>query len=249
MSFPIQISERSGVRYLHFNSDWIQGAMRVARPWQLELEYTREMMTSLLLRPDLPRRVLLVGLGAASLLKFLHHHFPEMHLTVVEIEPSVLHAARQFFNLPDDPLRIRIVIADAVDYVLQPGEHFDLILLDGFNEDGRPGMLDTLPFYQACRARLSQQGILAVNMLSRNRGFKASVERVLQAFDDRAFVFPSCESGNAITFAAHGESVVLPLTDLKTRAEQLKVQTSLNVLPTLSRLAQAKTCLNATLVL
>ena len=71
MTFPIQISEQSGVRYLHFNSDWIQGAMRIARPWSLELAYTREMMASLLLRENtnLPRRVLLIGLGAASLLK------------------------------------------------------------------------------------------------------------------------------------------------------------------------------------
>lgn len=249
MTFPIQISEQSGVRYLHFNSDWIQGAMRVARPWQLELEYTREMMTSLLLRPELPQRVLLIGLGAASLLKFLYRHFPTMQLTVVEIEPAVLHAARQFFKLPEDPARIRLVIADAVDYILQPGESFDLILLDGFNEDGRPGMLDTLPFYQACRARLSMQGILAVNLLSHNRGFKSSVERVLQAFDDRAFVFPSCESGNAIAFAAEGEPVEMALTELKALAEQLKAQTGLNLLPTLSRLAQAKTCLNETLVL
>ncbi len=42
----IEISEERGVRYLHFGSHWIQGAMRVARPWALELEYTRDMMLS-----------------------------------------------------------------------------------------------------------------------------------------------------------------------------------------------------------
>ena len=47
----IEISEERGVRYLHFGSHWIQGAMRVARPWALELEYTRDMMLALLLRP------------------------------------------------------------------------------------------------------------------------------------------------------------------------------------------------------
>ena len=48
----ILVSEAAGVRYLHFSSDWIQGAMRVARPYALELEYTREMMAALLLRPE-----------------------------------------------------------------------------------------------------------------------------------------------------------------------------------------------------
>jgi hypothetical protein len=43
----VDISEETGVRYLHFGSDWIQGAMRIARPWSLELAYTREMMAGL----------------------------------------------------------------------------------------------------------------------------------------------------------------------------------------------------------
>ena len=38
----IDISEEAGVRYLHFGSSWIQGAMRIARPFALELDYTRE---------------------------------------------------------------------------------------------------------------------------------------------------------------------------------------------------------------
>ena len=53
-NFPkhsVDISEEAGVRYLHFGSDWVQGAMRIARPWALELSYTREMMAGLLLRP------------------------------------------------------------------------------------------------------------------------------------------------------------------------------------------------------
>ena len=48
----ITISEERGVRYLHFASPWIQGAMRIARPYRLELEYTRDLMLPLLLRPS-----------------------------------------------------------------------------------------------------------------------------------------------------------------------------------------------------
>ncbi|MCC6878882.1 MAG: spermidine synthase, partial [Rhodocyclaceae bacterium] len=105
MATPIDISEEGGVRYLHFDSDWIQGAMRIARPWALELDYTREMMAALLLRPepDWPRKALLIGLGAASLTKFLYRHRPRAKLTVVEIEPAVVAAAHRFFKLPDDP--------------------------------------------------------------------------------------------------------------------------------------------------
>ena len=74
----IEVSEENGVRFLHFGSEWVQGAMRVARPYSLELEYTREMMACLLLRGDRewPQRVLQIGLGAASLTKFWYRYRP-----------------------------------------------------------------------------------------------------------------------------------------------------------------------------
>jgi spermidine synthase len=248
MAISIDIREDAGVRTLHFGSDWVQGAMRIARPWNLELEYTREMMASLLLR-DAPRKVLLIGLGAASLTKFLYRNYPQAHLTVVEIEPAVVAAARQFFKLPEDPKRLHLVIGDGAEFVLNSNKKFDLILVDGFDEKARTGALETLPFYQACRTRLSDDGMMAVNMLTRSRGFKATAARIAEAFDDRALVFPSCESGNAVALAAGGTPLEVSFEGLKENALKLKEATGLNLLPTLTRLAQAKTCLNNTLVL
>jgi len=248
MTTPIDIREESGVRTLHFGSEWIQGAMRIARPWNLELEYTREMMASLLLR-DAPKNVLLIGLGAASLTKFMYRHYPLAHLTVVEIEPGVVAAARQFFKLPEDPKRIHMVIGDGAEYMLNSTKKFDLILVDGFDQHARAGALDTLPFYQATRSRLSDDGVMAANLLGRNRGFKSSLARICEAFENRALVFPSCESGNAITLAASGDPIEISFDDLKESALKLKETTGLNLLPTLARLAQAGTCLDNRLVL
>jgi spermidine synthase len=251
MATPIQVSEEAGVRYLHFGSDWIQGAMRIARPWALELDYTREMMAALLLRPepDWPRKALLVGLGAASLTKFLYRHRPQAKLTVVEIEPAVVAAARQHFKLPEDPKRLRIEIADGVEWLAASDQVFDLILVDGFDADARAGGLDTLPFYRACRAHLGDAGLLTVNLLGRNRGFKASVERIRKAFDNRAMVFPSCDHGNAIAFAAAGEPVSQSLGELSLQAVVLRKATGLNLLPTLARLAQWQSCAGGRLAL
>ena len=247
----IEISEAAGVRSLHFGSDWVQGAMRIARPWALELDYTREMMASLLLRPESgwPRRALLIGLGAGSLTKFLYRHRPRAKLTVVEIDAAVVAAARQFFKLPDDPLRIHIEIGDGADYMTRAKPVFDLILVDGFDADARSGRLDTLPFYLSCRARLSDEGLLAVNLLSRRKDFRHSVERLQQAFDGRTLTFPFCDSGNAIIFAAAGEPIDLTLAELKTSALALKNETGLNLLPTLVRLQQARTCAEGRLAL
>ena len=79
----ISVSEQQGVRYLHFGSALVQGAMRIARPYALELEYTRELMFPLLFHPaGWPRRVLQVGLGAASVTKFLHQIDEDAGLSV-----------------------------------------------------------------------------------------------------------------------------------------------------------------------
>jgi spermidine synthase len=251
MTFSIDISEEAGVRSLHFGSHWVQGAMRIARPWHLELDYTKEMMAGLLLRDDshFPRKVLLIGLGAASLTKFLYRNYPLAKLTVVEIEPRVVAAAQQFFKLPDDPKRLNIIIADGNEYVTTTKNTYDLILVDGFNEHAHPGDLNQLPFYLACRSRLSSQGLLAVNLLGLCAGVKGGFEHIENAFDGRGLMFPSCDSGNTIAFAATGDEVSISLDDLKEQAHELKDRTGLNLLPTITRLEQAQTCAGGVLKL
>ena len=246
MSTPIDISEAAGVRYLHFGSDWIQGAMRIRKPNALELAYTREMMAGLLLRDGLaedagqwPKKVLIIGLGAASLAKFVYHACPQSRIKVVEIAPSVIAAARQFFKLPNEDARFSIHVGCGAQYVLEKDQTYDYILVDGYDRNARAGALDTLPFYQALRSRLSSQGLMAVNLFGRSRGYKASVERILAAFDDRVLAFPSCDSGNVVAFGAAGEPIERPLSELRERASLLKTETGLDLGPTIARLEQS----------
>ena len=236
----IEISETAGVRALHFSSDWVQGAMRVRRPNALELAYTREMMAGLLLRePPWPRDVLLIGLGAGSLAKFIYHHLPKTKITVVEINPQVEMIARLHFKLPDDPLRLRVIIGCGADYMPGGDKRFDYILVDGFDGNARAGVLETLPFYQACRARLTANGLMTLNLLGRSRGFQASAGRIETAFDGRSLVFPSCDSGNTIAVETADEAVDVTIGELRSRAEVLRRETGLNLLPTIARIEQA----------
>ena len=236
----ITISEERGVRFLHFGSPWIQGAMRIARPYALELEYTRELMFPLLLHADTwPRRVLQVGLGAASVTKFLHRHRPDAKITVVEIDANVVMAARLHFRLPDEAPNLRIVIGDAADHVAAKDGRHDLIVVDGYDEKGRPGMLDTEPFYANCRRRLASGGMLSVNLLTRTRGVKASVDRLRRAFDDRVRVLPPSDAGNTVAIAAVGDAVDESFASLRARAQRLKATTGLDLMATIARVSEA----------
>ncbi|MFO1314670.1 MAG: spermidine synthase [Burkholderiales bacterium] len=239
MAHAIEVSEEAGVRYLHFGSRWIQGAMRIARPNALELDYTRDMMFPLLLRPGAwPRTVLLIGLGAASLTRFLWRHRPRAGQTVVEIEPAVIAAARQFFRLPEEGARMRIEIVDGADYVAYERREFDLVLVDGFDAKGRTGMLDTLPFYCNAQARLSARGVMAANLLTRNHGIRGSLDRVRAAFAGRAVALPACASGNVVIVAAAGEAIEVAGTEVVRRARRLRAETGLDLVPTVRRLRE-----------
>lgn len=239
-SHAIDISEEAGVRYLHFGSDWVQGAMRIARPWSLELVYTRELMAGLLLRPSTnwPRKVLLIGLGAGSLAKFVYRYFPDCRIRAVEINPQVAFVASQYFKLPDDPLRLSITIGCGAEYIQTTRDQFDLILSDGFDADGHSGPLETESFFQSCRSKLTPNGLLAINLL-REKGFQQRVDRIHRAFDGQGIVFPPCESGNTIVLARGDTPVDVALSTLRERAEAIRTNTRLDLRPTISRLQMA----------
>lgn len=236
MPDSITISEQSGVRYLHFGSEWIQGAMRIRRPNSLELAYTREMTLPLLFRdPPWPRRILMIGLGAGSLAKFVLNALPDSHLQVVEINPGVPHVARQHFRLPEEHQRFRIAIEDGIDYIDRTRHRFDWILVDGYDRHARSGPLDQAPFYAACRARLSDQGILTANLFQRARGHQASIARLSAAFERRAIAIASADVGNVIGIAATGRSLAIPLAEMRERAIALRETSGLDLRPAITR--------------
>ncbi len=250
MEFIIDIQERDGLRTMCFESKCVQGAMRIAQPWDLVLEYTQVMMAALLLRDaESIRRILLIGLGTGSLTKFLYRHCPQAHLTVVEISPRVVAAAREHFELPDDPTRLNIVVGDGVNFVQHAGTPYDLILVDGFNEFAHPGDLNTQPFYQNCRLRLSDQGFLVVNLIGLSHNYKGGFAYIESAFDGRAVRFPKCKSGNTIAFAATGEKLQLSVDELKVRAMELEVRTGLSLMPMLIKLEAEPVCSAGTLTI
>src|SRR5204862_2814096 len=90
------VSERFGVRTLHNGSDTVQSAMRLARPNDLELSYTRSMMAFFLFVPA-PKKALLIGLGGGSVAKFMFHRLPRVHIKAIEVSAQVVAIARNYF--------------------------------------------------------------------------------------------------------------------------------------------------------
>ena len=164
----VEVSEEDGVRSLHLGGDAIQSSIRLDRPDELALDYTRAMMAFLLFQP-LPQEVLMIGLGGGSMARYIHQRMPATHTTVVEINAKVLAVARSMFHFPPDDARLTVEIADGADYVCDHAGSADALLVDGFDDGKQPAALCTQAFYDAAYAALRSGGVMAVNFMAEER--------------------------------------------------------------------------------
>jgi spermidine synthase len=208
---PPLVRTRRGRRTLEFEPGDIQSEMLLARPHALALAYTRAMMCFALFVPR-PRHILMVGLGGGSLVKFCHRHFPECRITVVELRADVI-ALRDQFMVPPDDARLRVIHADAVDYVGTlaartgrpsagaPADTFDVVLVDGFGPDGLPSALAGGAFYRDCRAVLREGGVLVANVFTYDPRYPAVLQALDAVFAGRTCWFDKVAGNNRIVFA------------------------------------------------
>lgn len=230
----ITVSEEKGVRYLHFGTEWVQGAMRVRKPWALELDYSRHMMAWLLFQ-SAPERLLQIGLGAGSLTKFVYREMPQIALTVVENSPAVYGVARSQFQLPAENDRFEVVIEDGEHYIAQPSlkQYFSIVQIDVFDAQARGPALDSLAFYQTCLKVLKPGGIVVVNLFGDVPSYARNYERILQAFGGYVLVLPPLEAGNVIMLGFRAPELqangfMTSWTALRKRADEIEEQFNLN---------------------
>jgi spermidine synthase len=197
------------VRYLHFGTQWVQGAMCIARPNRLELEYQQQMMAPALFVPE-PQVVVQLGLGAAALAKFCHRHLPASRIVAVELSERVIAVARQWFALPPDDARLRVVQADARRYLEALalsqargiGPAVDWLQVDLYDAQARGPVYDDADFYGRCRRVMGPGGVAAFNLFGSS--LRASLEQIRCAFGDCWLSLPRSAAGNTVVlgFAA-----------------------------------------------
>jgi spermidine synthase len=222
---PATVSEADGVRYLHLGTPWVQGAMRIAKPQAIELEYVQRMMAWLLLRPaDAPAgRAVQLGLGAATVTKFCHKKL-RWHCTAVEINPMVIGVCRGWFRLPPDDARLAVVEADAGAWVADPAHagSADALCVDLYDHEAAAPVLDSEAFYRGCHAVLADGGVMSVNLFGRDVSFGRSAARIAAVFgEDRLAMLKPTREGNTIVLAWKG--FALPAREeLRARADAIE---------------------------
>ncbi len=223
---PVTLSEMDGVRYLHFGTEWVQGAMRLRKPDWLELEYAQQMM-SWMLFAETPRHVVQLGLGTGALTKFCYRQFLQARVTAVELNPAVVQICEAMFKLPAEDDRLQILEMDAGEFVAQRAQRggIDILQVDLYDATARGPVLDTPAFYADCAACLSEDGIMTVNLFGDHPSYAKNLKAMRHAFA-QIVCLPEVHDGNVIALAFRRQQP-LDFKVLHARAAEIVAQTKL----------------------
>ena len=227
---PVTFSESGGVRYLHFGSELIQGAMRIRDPDEIYLEYNQQMMAWLLFLETKPgMHIAQLGLGTGALTKFQHRYCPAVKTTVVELNPSVIVAARSMFFTPDDDRRLETLQTDAKEFVhlKKYKNHFDAVQVDLYDAICDGPVASSLDFYKGSFDILKAPGVLTVNLFSRHKSFDINLNNICEAFDNRVLLFPESHDCNVVAIAFKGPRLEAEWKDVSKRAKLILEKTGL----------------------
>ncbi|MFA6908687.1 MAG: fused MFS/spermidine synthase [Patescibacteria group bacterium] len=87
----------------------------------------------------------------------------DISLDAVEIDPEITTVARNYFNLDEQP--ITIIHDDGRHYLESTDERYDIIIVDAYSQQIYiPFQLTTQEFFDLVRSRLTDQGLMAINV-------------------------------------------------------------------------------------
>lgn len=201
----VEVVDSGDKRSLYFGGDSLQSAMYLSAPHQLALSYTRFMMAPLLLE-DAPQRILLVGIGAGSMLRFFHHHFPGAHIDGIDKSQEVIDLAAEYFHLPAAE-NLRIHCGSGFDFLEQRTDEYDydLILIDAFDSFGMAEEIYNRDFFELCLHHLSITGTVSFNLWSGDRILMEHIADEIAYHFESILELPVPNRGNVVFLAGRGD--------------------------------------------
>ncbi len=183
-------------------------------------------------RPDKPRKVGFVGLGAGTLAVYGR---ASDHFRFYEINPEVVRLANRYFTyLSDCSAQVDVVLGDArLQLEQESPQEYDVLVLDAFSGDGVPVHLLTSEAFDTYHKHLKPAGVIAVHVSNRHLDLRpvllAQAERAHRRMQSVRFNGRNLTTGGEVstwaflttdvTALAHGD--FQKLQQLETTTKQL----------------------------
>jgi len=115
-----------------------------------------------------PLKILIVGGGDGGTAREVLKHEGINRIQLVEIDREVIAVSKSYFpslGLALDHPKVNVLVMDAIQYVREIKETFDIILIDSTDPviEQSEGLF-SVPFYRDCLHALTEQGILAAQV-------------------------------------------------------------------------------------
>jgi spermidine synthase len=115
-----------------------------------------------------PSHILIIGGGDGGTAREVIKHEGVVKIQQVEIDREVIRASKKYFpsisSALDHP-KVHVLVMDAVQYIAQSREKFDVIIIDSTDPVIKQSEgLFTVSFYRDCLNALNQNGILAAQV-------------------------------------------------------------------------------------
>lgn len=211
----------TGLRHLYSNEKHLkQGGMDVRNPDRLVFEYYRMSLIALAFLDVEPKDILVVGLGAGSVPKYLNRYFPAASIDVVEIDPDVVAIAKKYFLFKEND-RMKVQVNDGRMFIKRTKKKYDLVFLDAYRNGGIPFHLTTKEFLLETKKILKPGGVVTSNILSpsSNAFHDAMIVTYRNAFE-HLHLFVGDESGNYI-FVATDHTKDKQVKEIRERAKRI----------------------------
>jgi spermidine synthase len=211
----LAITDHRGVRTMYLNGQ-PQSAMDLSDPYRHVFDYSRYMHLPFLFAgdPDQIDRVLFIGGGGFTGPKHFVQEY-DVTVDVAEVDPAVVHASKRYFDV-DESENLTIHTTGGRQYLQETETEYDLVVVDAFKKDQVPFQLTTSQFMELARSRLSDDGILYMNLISAPEGsasqFYRAEYRTMDAVFPNVYSFPTAGQAsyvqNVEVVATKKESVV-----------------------------------------
>jgi spermidine synthase len=165
--FLTVLDTANGFRQLIFDgkldgTDPIQSEMKLSDHYELTLPYARHIMAALPLVKN-PQRILILGLGGASMQRYLYRLLPDAKIETAELDPAVIKVAASYFFFKEDARQI-VHPGDGRKFIENSSDKYDIIFLDAFSATSIPYPLSTQQFLKAAKDHLAPGGIVCANL-------------------------------------------------------------------------------------
>ncbi|WP_414838102.1 spermidine synthase [Candidatus Nanosalina sp. VS9-1] len=192
----LRVSDSDGVRTLYLGGQ-PQSATYINGSDDYVWDYLDYFHMPFLMRDDV-EKVLFIGGGGFT----APQRFAEMNISVdaVEIDPGVVKAAEQYFNLSESE-NLDVRTGDGRNFLEASEGDYDVIYVDAYRKAEVPFHLTTQEFMQLTYNKTDEDGVVVSNVISTASGpgseFARSQYRTIDSVYESVYYFPTADTSLA----------------------------------------------------